>query len=391
MNPKENSLKPFIILNSNDFSKRNILAYGAKDFIRLDSSKGAFDLLEEYLGREKSWVFGYLSYDLKNDLEELNSENVDELAFPEMVFFRPKTIMNFETHEELQSYVFEHFPPKKDQKQFDLEPRTSREEYLKNVKSIQSHIQRGDIYELNYCVEYFARSVRIDPLNRYFKLNDFNKAPMSSYFSFDQKHLLCGSPERFLKKEGEVIISQPIKGTIKRSPDPKEDELLKSQLLTDQKERSENIMITDLVRNDLSKTAKKSTVVVKELCKLYSFNTVHQLISTVVSEKKKESSSVDVIKNAWPMGSMTGAPKVKSMELIEHFENFKRGAYSGAVGYFDPDGNFDFNVVIRSLFYDENTNYVSARVGGAITILSEAEKEFEECLLKVESMLKTMR
>ncbi len=150
--------------------------------------------------------------------------------------------------------------------------------------------------------------------------------------------------------------------------------------------RSENIMIVDLVRNDLSRTAVKGSVKVEELCQVYSFRQVHQLVSTVVSEVEKTTSPVDILKETFPMGSMTGAPKISAMKIIEEEEETKRGLYSGAVGYFSPTGDFDFNVVIRSILYNKENKYVSFSVGGAITSKSTPEKEYEECLLKAKAM-----
>jgi para-aminobenzoate synthetase component 1 len=200
------------------------------------------------------------------------------------------------------------------------------------------------------------------------------------------KYIMSASPERYLKKENETIISQPIKGTAKRSDNPKEDDKLKEDLLKDEKERSENIMIVDLVRNDLSKTAIKGTVRVEELCKIYSFDQVHQMISTVTSKVEETTNPIDIIKSTFPMGSMTGAPKISAMKIIEALEKTKRGVYSGAIGYFTPDNNFDFNVVIRSILYNATRQYVSYSVGGAITAKSNPLKEYEECLVKAKAM-----
>lgn len=198
--------------------------------------------------------------------------------------------------------------------------------------------------------------------------------------------MLSASPERYLKKDGETIISQPIKGTAKRSKNILEDDRLKIALSQDTKERSENIMIVDLVRNDLSKTAIKGSVKVEELTKVYTFDQVHQMISTVTSKVEETTHPVDVIKSTFPMGSMTGAPKISAMRIIEDLEASKRGLYSGSVGYFSPTGNFDFNVVIRSILYNKTKKYVSYSVGGAITAKSDPLKEYEECLLKAKAM-----
>ncbi|MFC2104842.1 anthranilate synthase component I family protein, partial [Bacteroidota bacterium] len=228
----------------------------------------------------------------------------------------------------------------------------------------------------------------IDPLKTFIGFNEISPAPFSCYYKLDDKYLLSASPERFIKKSNNKIISQPIKGTIKRSLDNKNDLKLKTELFNDPKERAENVMIVDLVRNDLSRTANKASVKVEELFGIYSFKQVHQMISTVVSEVNNDINIIDVIKNAFPMGSMTGAPKVRAMRLIEQYEKTKRGLYSGSVGYITPDNNFDFNVVIRSILYNQSKNYVSFTVGGAITSLADPDKEYEECMVKAEAMLK---
>ena len=391
MTSVKSDTRPFIILSSNTHSGQHLLAYGAEDCFRENiSSNGMFGRLQDYLDKDRKWVLGYFTYDLKNTVENLESANQDHLGFPEVFFFRPKVLKKFASHEELEKYVFEHFGPKLDNSNVLLKARTNKEDYIENVRSIIDHIQRGDIYEMNYCVEFYAENVKIDPMTRFLRLNDFNSAPFSCYFSLEGLHLMCGSPERFMVSRGNKVISQPIKGTIKRGSTEKEDEKLKQQLLNDPKERSENIMITDLVRNDLSRSAKRGTVKVSELCGLYSFKTVHQLISTVECEVDEDVSTTQVIENAFPMGSMTGAPKIRAMELIEKFENFKRGIYSGAIGYFNPDRDFDFNVVIRSIMYNENTGYISAPVGGAITSQSNPEREYDECILKVKSLRETL-
>ena len=198
--------------------------------------------------------------------------------------------------------------------------------------------------------------------------------------------MLSASPERYIKKEDDLIISQPINGTAKRFLDPIEDEKSKSQLAFDPKERAENIMVTDLVRNDLSRTAQKGSVKVEELCVIYSFEQVHQMISTITSKLDRQYAGVDVIKTTFPMGSMTGTPKVSVMKIIEELEETKRGLYSGAVGYFTPNGDLDFNVVIRSILYNQENKYASFSVGSAITSLSIPEKEYEECLIKANAM-----
>jgi para-aminobenzoate synthetase component 1 len=270
----------------------------------------------------------------------------------------------------------------------EFNSRISKEEYLDKVVAIKNHIQEGNIYELNFCQEYFADNVEIkDSIETYFKLNTITKAPYSAFLQVDDFSVFCGSPERFLKKTERTLISQPIKGTAPRGFTAEKDEQLRSALADDPKERAENIMIVDLVRNDLSRLAAKNSVKVDELCKIYSFETVHQMISTISCEIEQDVNFTDILKATFPMGSMTGAPKLRSMELIESFESFKRGLYSGSLGYIAPNGDFDFNVIIRAVLYNQKSRYLSCAVGSAITIKSDPEMEYEECMVKVKRIM----
>ena len=271
-----------------------------------------------------------------------------------------------------------------------IEQRISKENYIFKISKMLEHIHRGDIYEANFCMEFYVENAVINPLEIYQKLNSISEPPFAVYFKNNSNFLLCASPERYLKKENYKIISQPIKGTSKRSFDIEEDEVLKLDLENNPKERSENIMIVDLVRNDLSRTAIKSSVNVEELCKIYTFKQVHQMISTIVSEVENTTSPVAILQTTFPMGSMTGAPKIAAMQIIEDLEETKRGLYSGAVGYFTPNGDFDFNVVIRSILYNSENQYLSFSVGSAITSLSEPENEYEECLLKAKAIFEVL-
>jgi para-aminobenzoate synthetase component 1 len=274
----------------------------------------------------------------------------------------------------------------KQEHSLEIKPRIQQEEYHQKVATVLEHIHRGDIYEANFCQEFYAENATINPLEVYRELNAISEPPFATFLKVDDQFLLSASPERYLRKEGNKIISQPIKGTARRSSNKIKDQQIALELEQDPKERSENIMIVDLVRNDLSRTAKKGSVNVEELCKVYSFKQVHQMISTVVSEIEATTHPVDVIKDTFPMGSMTGAPKISAMKIIEELEATKRGLYSGAVGYFTPEGNFDFNVVIRSILYNQQKQYISFSVGSAITAKSTPEKEYEECLLKAKAM-----
>ncbi|HAT75671.1 MAG TPA: aminodeoxychorismate synthase component I, partial [Flavobacterium sp.] len=268
----------------------------------------------------------------------------------------------------------------------EIKQRISKENYLEKVSKILEHIHRGDIYEANFCMEFFAKNVAINPLEKFLKLNEISKSPQAVFFKNNKHFLLSASPERYIRKEGDLLISQPIKGTAKRFKDSIEDEKSKNELASDPKERAENIMISDLVRNDLSKTAQKGSVKVEELCVIYSFEQVHQMISTITSKLDHQYTAVDAIKSTFPMGSMTGTPKLSVLKIIEELEETKRGLYSGAVGYFTPNGDFDFNVVIRSILYNQVNKYLSFSVGSAITSLSIPENEYDECLLKAKAM-----
>lgn len=361
----------------------------------------AFEDLKQYQQTTKDWLFGYLSYDLKNDTESLKSSNFDGLNFPDLFFFQPKKIFLLKENQLEISYLllcddeveqdFEEIIQSKSDSfetldRVQVQQRISKELYLQKVTKMLEHIHVGDMYEANFCMEFFAENAVINPLEKFQKLNEISKAPFSVFFKNNKQFLLSASPERYLKKAGDKIISQPIKGTSKRFSDMNQDEESKQNLENDAKERAENIMITDLVRNDLSHTAQKGSVKVMELCKIYSFLQVHQMISTVTSKLDPQYSPIDVLKTTFPMGSMTGAPKISVMKIIENLEETKRGLYSGAVGYFTPEGDFDFNVVIRSILYNQENKYVSFSVGSAITAQSVPEKEYEECLLKAKAM-----
>ncbi|WP_373057532.1 anthranilate synthase component I family protein [Zunongwangia sp. H14] len=395
-------------LDSNDYDREKsnfdaLLAVTAFTAIKTDSFQ-AFKRLQEYQQTTKDWIFGYLSYDLKNDVEQLKSKNFDGLQFPDLYFFQPQKIIILKANiaefhylrmvddeidmdmEKILSAAKEEEPETSSIRKIELKSRLSHSEYIEKVKTMLTHIQRGDIYEANFCQEFFAENARISPHKVFTKLNALSRPPFATFIKLEQQYLMCASPERYMKKSGNKITSQPIKGTARRSGDKKEDLEIAQKLEHDPKEISENVMIVDLVRNDLSKIAKKGSVLVKELCKVYSFEQVHQMISTVSAQLEEGIPAVEVLRSTFPMGSMTGAPKISAMKIIEELEETKRGLYSGAVGYFTPGDDFDFNVVIRSILYNAENQYVSFSVGGAITSKSSPEKEYEECLLKAKAM-----
>ena len=343
-------------------------------------------------------MFGYLSYDLKNQLEALGSNHPDGIGFAHMYFFVPQHVLLFDSHDQLMVLSEDangilsaikkvRFEPTPAPAKLSITQKVDKETYIHTVKQIQEHIVAGDVYELNYCVEFFAENVQLNPLAVYKRLTEISPTPFAAFFKLNQQYVMCASPERFLKKSTDKIYSQPIKGTARRSMDVEEDEKIKATLLGSEKERAENLMIVDLVRNDLAKSSETGSVAVDELFGIYSFKQVHQMISTVSSTISLAVHPIDAIANAFPMGSMTGAPKVRAMQLIEEFENTKRGLYSGAIGYLAPNGDFDFNVVIRSIQYNQKTGYLNFMVGSAITYDAIPEEEYEECLLKAKAML----
>jgi para-aminobenzoate synthetase component 1 len=355
----------------------------------------ALNQLQLFLDQQNDWCFGHFGYELKNEIEQLQSVHDDQIGFADLYFFVPEYVFQLNEKElsigslkDNHAQVFKEIRKQPveslhQKNKIHIQERVSKKEYLKKIKSIQQHILRGDCYELNYCIEYFSEDAYINPVEVYQSLTTISPNPFSAFYKTENSYLLCASPERFLRKQGNQLLSQPIKGTLKRNKkDIAEDEALKNQLYKSEKDRSENVMVVDLVRNDLSRVCKVGTVKVDELFGVYSFPQVHQMISSVIGEVKDELSFIELIRATFPMGSMTGAPKRKVMQLINEYEQTRRGIFSGAVGYISPDGNFDFNVVIRSILYNASSNYLSYLVGSGVTFYSDAEKEYEECLMK---------
>jgi para-aminobenzoate synthetase component 1 len=389
----------FMLLDSNDHHGPLLdtgwdvlVGAGAAQTLQLSVGK-AFEGLKTWQTQTNDWLFGVLGYDLKNEVEQLSSEHPDGIGFPDLLFFQPETVVGIsggllvvhtlvETPEKVleairtaprQPRLPAAVPPK-------MLPRIATADYLDTVAAIRRHIVAGDVYEMNFCQEFFAENTTIDPLAVWDTLNKLARAPMAAFFRWHDRYLLSASPERFLKKEGKKLLSQPIKGTRRRAV--VDDEATRAALANSEKDRAENVMIVDLVRNDLARSCQSGTVEVPELFGIYTFETVHQMISTVTGQLRPSVHPIDALQYAFPPGSMTGAPKVMAMELIEHFEKTRRGLYAGALGYFDPAGNFDFNVLIRSVFYHQTAQYVSFQVGGAIVFDSVAEDELDECRVK---------
>ncbi|MCS6934602.1 MAG: anthranilate synthase component I family protein [Chitinophagales bacterium] len=346
---------------------------------------------------EGRFYFGFISYDYKNELEALTSSNPDRIGFPVTGFFAPRFLFtlngnrltinrNYPEAFELYDQIM-HLPQKEKTHNHiaTLSCGTDPDTYRSCVNDIRQRIEEGAFYELNYCVEFFAQGVSLDPYETFFRLNDYAQAPFSAFLKWHDRYLLCASPERFLKKTGQKIISQPIKGTNRRAASETENAVQRQNLLNSEKERAENVMIVDLVRNDLSRVAIPGTVQVEELFGVYTFKTVNHLISTITAQVGENINPVQILKSAFPMGSMTGAPKIEVMKYIERYENFRRGLFSGSVGYFNGC-DFDFNVVIRSILYNAATGAISIPAGGAITYDSDPEKEYEELMIKIKPM-----
>lgn len=357
--------------------------------------------LQSALGTD--WFFGFFSYEYNTVWERVTPTNPSFLSVPQLQFFRPKklwllkgntlTALYLESDNSITDFsriTNTEISSDTSLTSINLTPRITKDVYLQHANALKKHIMRGDIYEVNYCMEWYADGVTVSPMTLFNALNEIGKTPFSAFLSFGNKYLMSASPERFLRRRGDALTSQPIKGTAARQDDAALDKSVAEALRQDSKERSENIMITDLVRNDLSRISQKGTVEVSEQCEVYTFAQVHQMISTVTAQCDSNLSSLDVINACFPMGSMTGAPKQRAMELINKHEHGQRGLYSGAVGYFDPNGDFDFNVVIRSLVYDATSKYLSTHVGSALTAAADPSKEYDECQLKVRAIKRVL-
>ncbi len=389
---------------SENHSYECIAAVGEKNALRV-SAGHAFEQLAKFSREQDDWLFGHFSFELKSETEQSFSNLPDFIQFPDLFFFIPEIILIITSNEirigaseNNQAKIFHDIVhgtftrEKNPHSQINIQNRITKDYYLETVRRLLKHILRGDCYEINFCQEFFVEGVTIDPYELYGSLRKVSPSPFSAFYKIGEKFLLCASPERYLKREGDKIISQPIKGTAARDHgDKNHDQKLREELASSKKDLAENVMVVDLVRNDLSKICEKDSVRVTELFGIYSFAQVHQMISTITGKPLKKLYWTDMIAGTFPMGSMTGAPKRRVLELIGQYEKTKRGLFSGAVGYVKPNHDFDFNVVIRSLFYNKTDQYLAYFAGSGITANSDPEMEYEECLLKVaavESILK---
>ena len=367
----------------------------------------AFSALRDWTLTSGEWLFGHFGYGLATETEPLAGQAPEPgqtpQGFPDLFFFVPETVIELHPdHIRIgatrrdPAAIWQEICAIKPQPAVPLSPiafvpRFSREEYLATIDALQRHILRGDCYEINFCQEFFACDVYPDPYSVWQALSKASPNPFSAFYRLDQHCLCCASPERFLKKTGARLLSQPIKGTAPRNlQDAAADRLIGDTLRQSPKDRAENVMVVDLVRNDLAKVCLPGSVVVSELYGVYPFPQVYQMISSVTGEMRPGVHWTDAIRACFPMGSMTGAPKNRVVQLIARYERSRRGLYSGAVGYVTPDGDFDFNVVIRSLLYEQGTGYLSYQVGSGITWYSDPAAEYEECLVKAEGIRKAL-
>jgi len=400
-------------LDNNDYPSpynryEALLAVEALEFISL-SAGSAFTALQQFHDTRQDWLFGHLAYDLNKETAGMApSAHPDGIGFPDLYFFCPRVVMLLQPHSvqiggpeltaaqarEIYDACLQ-MPAAVEQRPVAAsaaspQGRISRSAYLDAVKALQDHIHRGDCYEVNFCRENYITDITVHPLTLFDQLNRLSPSPFAAYYQVNHRYLLCSSPERFLQQQHNTIISQPIKGTVRRLADAAADAQARSSLYHSAKERAENVMVVDLVRNDLAHAASAGSVQVEELFGIYSFAQVHHMISTVKALRAPGAPLTAAIRHAFPMGSMTGAPKLRVMQLIEQYEQTRRGLFSGALGYITPEGNFDFNVVIRSIMYNASSQYLSFSTGSAITFYSDPVREWEECLLKAEAMMKVI-
>ena len=382
------------------------LGLGCKKSLELGGNISELDVLnalEKFSARER-WTFGWIGYDVKNSFLNLSTRIENGLGLPDLAWWEPEVVIKWNSHskpEVIQGDEKCDLAKKGITAIYD-DAETSnvgstelvwswkKEEYVEKFNSVKDLIQAGDIYELNLCQTLTASAQSTNSWGLFSNLYAKTKAPFSAYLQCGNARIMSGSPERFLKRIGDKLISQPIKGTTARGANLEEDEKFIEQLKSSEKERAENIMIADLVRNDLSRVAIRDSVEVVDLCGIHTFETVHQMITEVNCMVDSKTGLSEVLSATFPMGSMTGAPKISAMKNIDLLEQKGRGVYSGSVGYISPDGDFDLNVLIRSLFHNAETEIIEASVGGAITSLSNAEDEYNECVLKAEALIKTV-
>lgn len=354
----------------------------------------------------RDWVFGHVAYDLGDGSGHLRSRHQRDPALPLERWFVPRTVIEWSggrtlvhlhpAHEEEGSALASVLLQEPRAARNDGRPLgpwvpdTDRGRYLANARRLLRHIQRGDIYEVNYCTRHSARAVDWDPYAAFGRMLQRSRAPFAAFYREGERFVLCASPERFLAIDGDRVVGEPMKGTRPRSSDPEEDGRLAAELASDAKERAENVMAVDVMRHDLARVAASRSVTVPELCAVRSYPAVHQMVSTVAATLAPGSSAYAALLAAFPMASMTGAPKIRAMELIDEAEDRARGLFSGTFGFFAPDGTADLNVVIRSVFFDRERGTAAIHAGSALTANCDPETEWEECALKARSVMEAI-
>jgi len=374
---------------------------------------------------------GYFAYDLCHFIEKLPDTTIDDIEFPEMCFSFYDTVIGFDHLKNkcyLMSVDFKPYSNKRTEKRIDQalrmisngwnmpteeESRLSRrrikrkiisnfskENYLRAVECAKQYINAGDIYQVNLS-QRFQTQTETSPYEIYKRLRKINPAPFSCYLRFDNKYIISSSPERFLslrstldstvKHSGSIvrnIQTRPIKGTRPRSKDENINAKMKEDLLSSEKDNAELAMIVDLERNDLGRVCKYNTVKVTEKKELEEHPTVYHLVATIEGELHSRYDSIDLLKATFPGGSITGAPKVRAMQIIDELEPTKRSVYTGAIGYLSFNGNIDFNIAIRTFLAKDDHIYF--QVGGGIVADSNPEDEYEETLHKAKALIDTL-
>jgi para-aminobenzoate synthetase component 1 len=383
-------------LNGNDYS----YPQGCFGWVLGWGSASSKITLEDFLSRQpedRPYMLGYLGYDhCQGSSETQGDTRPIFLGFPEEALFVPEVRIE---KAEGGWHLFSKNPGQSLKEiscstiwepghlaSFHFQHLTKKTEYLKQVETVQERIREGDVYELNLC-QYLESDSDPDGLSAYWQLNKRSPMPFSGWMMANEVELACGSPERFLRKKERELLTQPIKGTAPRGKNPEEDAENKKRLVNSEKERAENMMIVDLMRNDLARISETGSVEVPEIFGIYSFPGVHQMISTVRSKLLADVDFGDIYKATFPMGSMTGAPKQEVMYWIRQLEPVRRGGYSGCLGYWDGSGDSDTNVLIRTLFIHHGLKRCGLAVGSAITIDSDPEQEWEECGTKAGGIL----
>jgi para-aminobenzoate synthetase component I len=374
-------------------------------------------LLEKYKTQDSNTIpflggaVGYFAYDMGHHIEKLPRTAVDDVNIPDSCFGLYDSIIAVD-HQTKTTYIIANGINEKPETEVEelkrkinnisahsfidnpglacseIQSNFTKEAYMKAVQRVKDYIRSGDIYQANL-TQRFKCHTEEAPFSIYSRLRQLNPAPFACYMNFGEGHILSSSPERFIRIQDNIIETRPIKGTKPRGGTAEEDRANKEELLSSEKDKSELLMIVDLERNDLGKVSKTGTVKVSELFYLEEYATVHHLVSTVTGEMKDNIDAIDVIQAAFPGGSITGAPKIHSMEIIDELEPTQRNIYTGSIGYLGFNGSIDLNIAIRTIVMKEGTAYFQA--GGGIVWDSDPELEYEETLHKAKALFKTLR